>query len=36
MMLSSVIFVVGILTFFPALCVGPIVEHLLMLKGQSF
>lgn len=35
-LLTSVIFIVGALTFFPALSLGPIVEHLLMLKGQSF
>ena len=35
-LLIGVIFIVGALTFFPALSLGPIVEHLLMLKGQSF
>lgn len=35
-LLVSVIVVVGALTFFPALSLGPIVEHLLMLKGQVF
>lgn len=35
-LLISVILIVGALTFFPALSLGPIVEHLLMLKGQSF
>lgn len=35
-MLIAVIFIVGALTFFPALLLGPIVEHLLMLEGQSF
>jgi potassium-transporting ATPase potassium-binding subunit len=34
--LVSVILVVGALTFFPALSVGPIVEHLLMMNGRSF
>ena len=32
----SVIVVVGALTFFPALSLGPIVEHLLMQGGQTF
>jgi K+-transporting ATPase ATPase A chain len=36
MLLVSVIIIVGALTFFPALSLGPIVEHLLMLKGQTF
>jgi len=36
MLLVSVILIVGALTFFPALSLGPIVEHLLMLKGQVF
>jgi len=31
-----VILIVGALTFFPALALGPIVEHLLMLKGGLF
>lgn len=35
-LLISVILIVGALTFFPALCLGPIVEHFLMAKGQSF
>jgi potassium-transporting ATPase potassium-binding subunit len=35
-LLVSVIVIVGALTFFPALSLGPIVEHLLMLKGQVF
>jgi potassium-transporting ATPase potassium-binding subunit len=35
-LLVSVILIVGALTFFPALSLGPIVEHLLMLKGQVF
>lgn len=35
-MLASVILIVGALTFFPALALGPIVERLLMLAGQSF
>ena len=32
----GVIVIVGALTFFPALALGPIVEQLLMLAGKSF
>jgi len=35
-LLIGVILVVGALTFFPALCLGPIVEQMVMLKGQAF
>jgi len=35
-LLVSVILIVGALTFFPAVSLGPLVEHLLMLKGQVF
>jgi potassium-transporting ATPase potassium-binding subunit len=35
-LLVSVVVIVGALTFFPALSLGPIVEHLLMVKGQVF
>lgn len=35
-LLTSVIFIVSALIFFPALCLGPIMEHFLMLKGRSF
>jgi potassium-transporting ATPase potassium-binding subunit len=35
-LLVSVILIVGALTFFPALSLGPIVEHLLMVQGQVF
>ncbi|APG94566.1 potassium-transporting ATPase subunit KdpA [Sinorhizobium americanum] len=35
-LLSGVILIVGGLTFFPVLAVGPIVEHLAMLLGQTF
>lgn len=35
-LLLAVIFIVGALTFFPALTLGPIVEQLLMLKGMTF
>jgi len=35
-LLLGVIVIVGALTFFPALSLGPIVEHLLMAQGQVF
>jgi K+-transporting ATPase ATPase A chain len=35
-LLVSVIVIVGALTFFPALSLGPIVEHLMMLNGKVF
>jgi K+-transporting ATPase ATPase A chain len=35
-LLVSVILIVGALTFFPALSLGPIVEHLLMYSGKTF
>jgi K+-transporting ATPase ATPase A chain len=35
-LLVSVVLIVGALTFFPALSLGPIVEHLLMTQGQVF
>ncbi len=35
-LLISVILIIGALTFFPALSLGPIVEQLLMLEGESF
>jgi len=35
-LLVSVILIVGALTFFPALSLGPIVEHLLMQTGKTF
>jgi K+-transporting ATPase ATPase A chain len=35
-LLISVIVIVGALTFFPALSLGPIVEHLLMNAGKTF
>jgi K+-transporting ATPase ATPase A chain len=34
--LTGVICVVAALTFFPALCLGPLVEHGLMLAGRTF
>lgn len=35
-MLIAVVLIVGALTFFPALSLGPIVEHFLLLSGQGF
>jgi K+-transporting ATPase ATPase A chain len=35
-LLVSVILIVGALTFFPALSLGPILEHLLMYAGKTF
>ncbi len=35
-LLTSVIVIVGALTFFPALSLGPVVEHFLALKGKVF
>ena len=35
-LLTSVILIVGALTFFPALSLGPILEHLLLRAGSSF
>ncbi len=35
-LLIGVILIVGGLTFFPSLAVGPIAEHLAMLQGQTF
>lgn len=35
-LLMGVILIVGALTFFPALTLGPIVEQMLMLKGNTF
>jgi K+-transporting ATPase ATPase A chain len=34
--LTGVIIIVAALTFFPVLCLGPIVEHGLMLTGRMF
>jgi potassium-transporting ATPase potassium-binding subunit len=36
LLLTSVIVIVGALTFFPALSLGPILEHLLLRAGTSF
>jgi K+-transporting ATPase ATPase A chain len=35
-LLIAVIVIVGGLTFFPALSLGPIIEHLLLMKGITF
>jgi K+-transporting ATPase ATPase A chain len=35
-LLLSVVVIVGALTFFPALSLGPILEHLLLRAGHSF
>jgi K+-transporting ATPase ATPase A chain len=35
-LLVCVILIVGALTFFPALSLGPILEHLLMNAGKAF
>jgi K+-transporting ATPase ATPase A chain len=35
-LLTSVILIVGALTFFPALSLGPVLEHLLMRAGHTF
>lgn len=35
-LLAGVIVIVGALTFFPALSLGPILEHLLMQAGKTF
>jgi K+-transporting ATPase ATPase A chain len=34
--LAGVIIIVAALTFFPALCLGPLIEHGLMLAGRTF
>jgi len=35
-LLASTIVIVGALTFFPSLSLGPILEHLLMNAGKAF
>jgi K+-transporting ATPase ATPase A chain len=35
-LLVVVVIIVGALTFLPALTLGPVVEHLLMLRGRAF
>ena len=36
LLVAGVILIVGGLTFFPAISLGPVVEHLAMTAGQSF
>jgi len=36
LVLLGIILIVGALTFFPALCLGPMVEHGLMMSGRVF
>jgi len=36
MLLTGVIVIVGALTFFPAVSLGPVLEHLLLRSGTSF
>jgi K+-transporting ATPase ATPase A chain len=35
-LLSGTILIVGGLTFFPALALGPVIEHLMMITGKTF
>jgi K+-transporting ATPase ATPase A chain len=35
-LLTGTIVIVGGLTFFPALALGPVIEHLMMISGQTF
>jgi K+-transporting ATPase ATPase A chain len=35
-LLTSVVIIIGALTYFPALSLGPILEHLLMNAGKAF
>jgi K+-transporting ATPase ATPase A chain len=35
-LLSAVILIVGLLTFFPALALGPVVEHFMGNAGRTF
>jgi K+-transporting ATPase ATPase A chain len=35
-LLAGVILIVGGLTFFPALALGPIIEHLALMGGRLF
>ena len=35
-LLTGIILIVGVLTFFPALSLGPIAEHLAMLAGTTY
>jgi K+-transporting ATPase ATPase A chain len=35
-LLIGIVLIVGALTFFPAVSLGPILEHLLMYAGRTF
>ncbi|MEW6616102.1 MAG: potassium-transporting ATPase subunit KdpA [Thermodesulfobacteriota bacterium] len=35
-LLLAIVIIVGALTFFPALSLGPLIEHFLMLAGRAF
>jgi K+-transporting ATPase ATPase A chain len=35
-LLVSIVLIVGALTFFPVLSLGPVVEHFLMQAGRTF
>jgi K+-transporting ATPase ATPase A chain len=35
-MLAAVVLIVGALTFFPALVLGPVLDHLLLGAGRTF
>jgi K+-transporting ATPase ATPase A chain len=35
-LLTGTLIIVGVLSFLPALCLGPLIEHLLGLKGVFF
>jgi len=35
-LLVAVIVIIGALTFFPALCLGPVVEHFVALSGKVY
>ena len=36
LLLTATVLIVGALTFFPALSLGPVLEHLLMHAGKVF
>ena len=36
LLVSGVILILGGLTFFPALSLGPVVEHFAMIAGETF
>ena len=35
-LLAAIVFIIGALTFLPALALGPIVEQVLMIQGITF